>query len=106
MFIRIIARVLETNEDLLLQDIEPADISFVWSVKYARVLEISNFYSLEKGKKTVVVYEDGTIDVIREDVDKFAVRLEEVRIKLDDDREKEIEIEGEEVELDDEEEED
>lgn len=79
MFIRVITRIQDINEDLLLQNIPPSKAEFVWAVKYISIYDIEDFEALasEKTKKTVIYREDKSTLVIRENVDQFAKRLEE-----------------------------
>src|ERR1041384_1451681 len=98
MDLRVFARVREITEDMLLQDLEPEEIVFVWRKKYIKPFDIENYWELEKGKKTVIVYSDGAVDVIREDIDKFAKRLETERSKCVEEKEYEIETDVEEEE--------
>lgn len=81
MDLKVIARVRDISEDELLQDIEPKELSFVWRKKYISPSNVDDYWELEKGKKTVVNYVDGRLDIIRENIDSFAKRLEAERAK-------------------------
>jgi len=96
MDLKVIARVRAIDEDMLLQGIEPKDVTtFVWAKKYIKPYDVSYYWELEKGKKTVIVYDDGELDIIRENIDKFAVRLENQRAKSVEEQEEEVEFETE-----------
>lgn len=99
MFIRVIARVQDVNEDLILQNIEPP-ADFVWAVKYIRYDTIECFQSLDKNKTILFIYE-GTPIIIKENTDKFFSRLEELikkEIEKTDEAELTISIEDDEDE--------
>ena len=79
MFLRVLARVRENPDmDLILQGIEGSEIAFLWRVKYIHVQDIISFEQLDKSNKTTLIYyNDGTPEIIKENVDEFSIRLEE-----------------------------
>ena len=82
MFIRLIARVQEINEDLILQNIEPPHMEFVWAVKYIRYDTVEYFQALDKSKTILFPYEGPPI-IIKENIDKFYERWIEEMKKAD-----------------------
>jgi hypothetical protein len=121
MDLRVIARVRDIDEDSLLKEIseltpEPDEVSYVWSKKYIKPFDVNNYWELDKGKKTVgkkiegkktvLVYRDGTIDIILENIDNFAIRLDKARKRSKEEGEDEYPIEeGIEMECEEDEEE-
>ena len=77
MFIRVIARVLELNEDFILQNIEPTP-TFIWATKYIKSDGIDYFEALGD-KKTVLFMYEGSPIIIKENIDLFYERLAEVQ---------------------------
>jgi hypothetical protein len=103
MYLKVIARVREIDKDALLLEEEPEVITFLWKRKYIPIFQISDFWELEV-KETIIRYEDDRIDIINENVDRFAKRLEakkeEAREKGEYPIESDVECEIEEEEED------
>lgn len=78
MFMKVIARVREIEMHDLLRDVEPEVETFVWRRKYIPVFNIVDFWALKKAA-TAVRYDDGTIDILKEDIDLFYSRLQKVK---------------------------
>lgn len=76
MLIRVVARGLETTEDLILQGIEPSD-TYIWKVKYILVEDIEEFEELEKKKSVLYFYNDRPPLIIKEHPDDFYARYKE-----------------------------
>lgn len=98
MLIRVIARGLETTEDLILQGIEPTDI-YIWKVKYITIEDIEEFEELEKKKTVIYFYNDRPPLIIREHPDTFYSRYTEAIKEL---KKKEEDLELEETQEEDE----
>lgn len=90
MLIRVETRILERTEDMVLQGLEPG-LVFIWGIKYIRHENIDYYESLNKNKTLIYLY-DGSVLVVKEHVDVFHERLQEL-IKKEPPEQEEIEDE-------------
>lgn len=95
MLIRVVARGLETTEDLILQGLDPTDV-YIWKVKYIRIDDIEEFEELDKKKTVIYFYSpDRPPMIVKEHPDEFYSRYKEALKEL---RKKEEDLELEETE--------
>lgn len=77
MLIRVVARGIETSEDMVLQNITPPEV-YIWKVKYINVEDVQEFEEIDKKKTVIFFYNPDRFPlIIKEHPDDFYARYKE-----------------------------